>query len=134
MRNRYNKRIQKEELEWFWWRHKSEKLTAVCFLRLLKRDIYIRVLTSIFYPNRIDYQRFQYWQSNIILFEWKFNWTPKSHLLYFILWQFFRYLQAGTTSVANQRQNRIVCHGVSKINSKAKFEKVAVNVYINPWF
>ena len=61
LKNVYKEKIQEEKLEQFWSSHKSEKLLLLLYVFFYYfRDINIRVLTSIFYPNYIDYQRFQY--------------------------------------------------------------------------
>ena len=42
-------------MEQFWSSHKSEKLLLLLYVFFdYFRDTYIRVLTSIFYPNHID--------------------------------------------------------------------------------
>ena len=61
LKNVYKEKIQEEKLEQFWSSHKSEKLLLLLYVFFYYfRDINIRVLNSIFYPNYIDYQRFQY--------------------------------------------------------------------------
>ena len=72
----------------YMYQQKSEKLLLLLnvFFNYF-REIYIRVLTSIFYPNYIDYKRFQY---NSVWME--INWLLKTQLIYFVLCQLLRYL------------------------------------------